>query len=210
MKKFTLLIGTGNSHKREEIAAILNFPEIEILTLTDLPPLPEPVEDGGSFEANALIKARYYYQKTGIPCLADDSGLSVNALNGAPGIFSSRFAGENANDRENDDKLLSELKGVKKRDAHYTCVIAFTDGITEKTAEGKFFGKIGYEYRGSYGFGYDPIFYFEHQGKVISVAELDPKIKNNISHRANALRNFYPWFQKYLAEKLLDKSGDLS
>ena len=206
MTKMQLLIGTANRHKRDEIKNILDFPNVEVISLADISPLPAPEENGASFEENAFIKAQYYFEKTGIPCLADDSGLCVKILDNGPGIYSSRFASLDATDMDNNDKLLRLLDKEQDRSAFYTCALAFVDGETEYATEGNFSGWIGTEFRGKNGFGYDPIFYFEDKDGIKSVAELTADKKNNISHRANALRIFHPWFKRYLDQKQLDKT----
>ena len=153
MSTTKILIGTGNTHKLKEITNILNFSEVEFFSLTDLPPVVEPDENGQSFTENALIKARYYFEKFSTPCLADDSGLEVYALNGQPGIYSSRFAGLNASDMDNNRLLLLKLANIKDTAANYVCVAAYVDSRNEKVFEGKFYGKIGREFRGNNGCG---------------------------------------------------------
>ena len=197
-----LLIGTGNSHKLKEISNILDFPEVQFISLKDLPAVREPDENGLSFAENALIKARYYFDNFGIPCLADDSGLEVNALNGGPGIYSSRFAGPEAEDMDNNRLLLQKLANIEDTSANYVCVTAFVDEKNEEVFEGKFYGKIGRDFKGKNGFGYDPLFYFEHKGNLKTVAELEPEIKDSISHRAIAVHRFKAWFKNYLSENL--------
>lgn len=198
MKSFSLLIGTGNIHKLKEISQILKIEDIDYKTLNDFPEIKEAEENGKTFAENALIKAREYYRQTGIPCMADDSGLVVPDLGGRPGIYSSRFAGENASDMDNDLKLLHKLKEYKNPAAHYVCVVAFVDDKHEECFEGHFHGFIGREFRGKNGFGYDPIFYIKKDTEIKSVAELTDFEKNKISHRAVAVNKFKPWFKKYL------------
>ncbi|NLO89087.1 MAG: XTP/dITP diphosphatase [Clostridia bacterium] len=183
-----LVIASRNKGKISELKELLRGQNFEILSLDDLPHIPEIEETGNSFKENALIKARITAQKTGFLTLADDSGLEVDALDGSPGIYSSRFAGPEKDDEANNKKLLSLLEGVptEKRTARFRCVVAAVDpqGI-EITTEGVCEGRIGFEPRGSYGFGYDPIFIVEEYG--LTMAELKPEIKNKISHRAKAL-----------------------
>ncbi len=148
----------------------------------------EIIEDGDTFEANAIKKAVTVMQATGLPSISDDSGLCVDALNGAPGIYTARFAGEDATDDQNIAKLLSQLDGVDmpERTARFVCVIAVAvPGKEPVTFRGECEGKILTEKRGMGGFGYDPIFYVEEYGKAM--AELAPEIKNSISHRSRAL-----------------------
>ena len=202
MAQSKVLIGTGNAHKLMEISQILDFPDIEFLSLNDLPEIEEPEENGYTFTENAIIKARYYHKQFGIPCLADDSGLEVDALNGAPGIYSSRFAGDDAKDIDNNHLLLQKLKNINDTSANYVCVAAYVNDNIVEVFEGKFYGYIGREFRGNNGFGYDSLFYFEHKGKLKAVAELEPEIKNGISHRAIAIRRFRTWFKSYLSENI--------
>lgn len=202
MKSFSLLIGTGNNHKLKEISQILKMDDIDYKTLNDFPKINEAEENGNTFAENAFTKAREYYQQTGIPCIADDSGLVVPALGDRPGIYSSRFAGENASDKDNDLKLLYELKEFKNPPAYYVCVVAFVDDKYEEFFEGHFHGFIGREFKGKNGFGYDPIFYIKKDTEIKSVAELTDFEKNKISHRAVAVNKFKPWFKNYLEKEL--------
>ena len=160
---------------------------VSLLSLNDYPEIPEIVEDGKSFLENALKKARTVAERTGEWVLADDSGLEVEALGGAPGIFSSRYAGEDANDGRNIRKLLEELKGVpqRKRGAAFRCVLVLcaADGRYE-TFEGRWEGEIAEAPAGEGGFGYDPVFFLPDRG--MTVAQLPREVKNRISHRARA------------------------
>ncbi|HBT20374.1 MAG TPA: non-canonical purine NTP pyrophosphatase [Peptococcaceae bacterium] len=184
-----LVIASRNKGKISELKELLKEYNFEILSLDDYPEIPEIKETGKSFKENALIKARIAAQETGCLALADDSGLEVDALGGAPGIYSSRFAGPNKDDEANNKKLLELLEGVPfdKRTARFRCVVAAVDpqGI-EITTEGVCEGKIGFEPKGSFGFGYDPIFIVDGYG--LTMAELKPEIKNRISHRAKAFK----------------------
>lgn len=159
-----------------------------MLGADDMGGLPEVVEDGLTFRENATKKARAAARITSLPSLADDSGLVVRALDGRPGIHSSRYAGPDATDRKNVEKLLGELKGIEDRRAKFVCVVALAlpDGTVE-TTEGEVHGTILHECRGQSGFGYDPV--FEPTGWDLSFAELGEDEKNRISHRAEALRN---------------------
>ena len=187
-----VVIATNNAHKLEEIARILAPLSWEFVSLGSCGSFPEPVEDADSFEGNARIKARAALENTGLPALADDSGLVVDALDGAPGVYSSRFAGEDASDEQNNDKLLALLADVpdKKRTARFVSTIVFvdTDG-TEIVAQGTCEGVIGHERRGENGFGYDPLFISDDcDGKT--TAEVSPEQKDAISHRGRALHAF--------------------
>ena len=181
-----LIIASNNAHKLIEIKAILGDHFGEILSMREAGIEHETVEDGNTFLENAVKKAREIAQISGCCALADDSGLCVDALDGAPGIFSARFAGVHGDDEANNDLLLEKLKDRKDRGAHYSCAMAlvYPDGRV-LTAEGYLYGEIGYERRGHNGFGYDPLFVLPERG--CTTAELSPEEKNAISHRANAL-----------------------
>lgn len=184
-----LLIATRNSGKFREISAALSKIPIELISLESFPKIGPINEDQPTFQGNAIKKAREICRRTGLPTLADDSGLVVDALGGKPGVFSARFAGENASDEENLKKLLSDLENIseEKRLARYVCVIALRlpDG-REFVTEGVCEGKIALEPRGSGGFGYDPIFLLPGLGK--SMAEVSLSQKGQLSHRGQALR----------------------
>lgn len=183
-----LVLATGNQGKVKEMKAILDELNIEVYSLKDFPEIDEIVEDGATFAENAVIKARAVSKATDLVALADDSGLEVDYLDGAPGIYSARFAGEGKSDADNNDKLLSLLQEVpgNQRTARFRCVIAIcTPGGQVYTADGTFEGLIGFELKGDKGFGYDPLFYLPEYGKTS--AELDPDLKNQISHRGKAL-----------------------
>ena len=181
------LIATHNAKKREELERILSPLGIHVLLAEEAGiELTDVEETGTTFAENALLKAVSGCQESGMPCIADDSGLCVDALDGAPGVYSARFAGEHGNDAKNNEKLLSLLEEVPddKRTAHYTsvCACVFPDG-KKLVAEGICEGKIGRAYRGSNGFGYDPIFYVGDK----AMAELSAAEKDKISHRGKAL-----------------------
>ena len=182
-----LSIASNNAHKLVEIKAILGDYFGEILSLREAGIEHETVEDGETFLANAEKKAREIAALSGCCALADDSGLCVDALGGAPGIYSARFAGEHGNDAANRRLLLERMQGVTDRAAHFTCAIALVrpDG-SEVTAEGRFYGVIGTEERGSNGFGYDSLFYVPELG--MTNAEMTSEQKNAVSHRALALK----------------------
>ena len=181
-----LIIASNNAHKLMEIKAILGDHFGEILSMREAGIDHETVEDGETFLQNAEKKAREIAELSGCCALADDSGLCVDALDGAPGIFSARFAGAHGDDEANNDLLLERLKGTENRGAHYTCAraLVYPDGEL-LTAEGYLYGEIGCERKGQNGFGYDPLFVLPERG--CTTAELSPEEKNAISHRANAL-----------------------
>lgn len=198
-----IVLASSNKKKIAELSDIISnlFEEkIEILTLKDVGISDEIVEDGNSFAENALIKARAA-AKSGMIGVGDDSGLSVNALNGAPGIFSARYAGEHGNDELNNKKLLENMENINNREAAFVCCIAcvFPDGREDIVVHGYINGEILKEYRGSGGFGYDPIFYLKEYGKTM--AELEPHEKNKISHRSNALKLFSEKFKESIINK---------
>ena len=183
-----IVIATQNKGKIAEIVLALSQLPVKVLALSDFGPIPEAVENGASFEENALLKAKHYARFTGKACLADDSGLEVDALQGAPGIFSARFAGGTADDAANNQKLLVQLANVqiKERTARFRCVLAFID--TDElaiTTDGVCEGCIMEEMRGMGGFGYDCLFYVPELHKTM--AELSASEKNAISHRGQAL-----------------------
>jgi XTP/dITP diphosphohydrolase len=190
-----IVLATRNKKKIEEIERVIGGMPISILTIDDFPGCPEVEEEGATFQENAVKKALAVAQYTGKPSLADDSGLEVYALNSAPGILSSRYAGEGANDRKNIEKLLYEMRSIvdKERNARFVCYLALAlpDGRVE-IFSGHVEGRIGREPRGSYGFGYDPLFY--PKGHDRTFAEMTANEKDLLSHRGEALRKF----QKYL------------
>jgi XTP/dITP diphosphohydrolase len=184
----TLILATRNLHKVREIGQILGD-GVVLRSLADFPEVPEVPEEGETFEANAIQKAAFAARALGLPALADDSGLEVDALHGAPGARSARFAGERATYEENNAKLLGLLKGVPEagRTARFRCVIALArpDG-TARAAEGACEGRIAEAPAGTGGFGYDPLFI--PAGYDRTFAELGEEVKNRISHRSRALR----------------------
>lgn len=183
-----LVLATRNKNKIKEMIELLAPSGIEALSLDQFPRIGRIEEDGRTFRENAVKKASAVCEQTGMMALADDSGLEVDCLDGAPGVFSSRFAGEGSDDRANNEKLLELLTGVppEQRRARFRCVIAIAapDGFVY-TAEGTCEGYIAEELRGEGGFGYDPLFYLPEFGKTL--AELDLKTKNKVSHRGKAL-----------------------
>lgn len=186
-----LLVATRNRGKIIEIRALLDGLVDQVLCAADLPDLPETVEDGVTFEENALKKAREACQASGLPTLADDSGLVVDGLHGAPGVISARYAGEGADDAANNRKLLQELAQHPEasRNAAFICSLAFVapDG-TEQLFEGRVSGTIIGQPQGENGFGYDPLFLVD--GCEQTMAELPVAEKNLISHRGQALQAF--------------------
>lgn len=184
--KMEIVFASTNKGKIREVQKVL-YPHI-VKSLDDINFYDEIIEDGNSFEENALIKARTVFKKTGLLTLADDSGICVEALNGEPGIYSARYA-KTRNDDDNNKLLIKNLQGISNRNAKYVCALAaiFPDG-NEKVYIGEFHGKIIDQYRGNGGFGYDPIFYIESLGKT--AAEISLEEKNLISHRGIALRMF--------------------
>lgn len=184
-----LIVATKNKGKMKEIEEILTGLPYEVASMEDVGLSQDIDEYGSTFEENALIKAREIAEITGEMVIADDSGLEVDSLNGAPGIYSARYAGEGASDSDRNDKLLNELKDVpfEKRTARFVCVIAvvFPEGESF-TVRGTCEGYIEFEPRGNHGFGYDPLFFMQEYHKT--VAEMNSEEKNQISHRGNALR----------------------
>jgi XTP/dITP diphosphohydrolase len=185
----SLLIGTGNPGKVHEIVELLQPLPWRLHSLGEFSNLSAATEDGTSYLENAKAKARHYASATGLITLADDSGLEVNALNGAPGLFSARYAGDHASDADRRLRLISELStsSAGDRAARFVCVVAVAspDGKVLHTAEGRCAGSIALRPRGHSGFGYDPLFIPEGYDKTF--AELEEAAKNQISHRARAL-----------------------
>ena len=184
-----LIIASNNAHKLSEIKAILGGLFEEIVSMREAGIDHETVEDGSTFMENAIKKAREIAEISGCCAIADDSGICVDALDGAPGIFSARFCGRHGDDKANNLLLLEKLQDVpdEKRSAHYTCAIALArpDGSLV-TAEGYLNGFIAHDEKGENGFGYDPMFYLPEYG--MTAAQISPEEKNRISHRANALQ----------------------
>jgi XTP/dITP diphosphohydrolase len=189
-----LYIASKNKGKVKEIQYVLKDTGIKVLSLSDAPEIPDIPETGTTFEENAFIKAKAVYDILNAPVLADDSGLEVDYLNGAPGVYSSRYAGENATDEDNCSKLLSVLSGVENRAAGFRCVLVLYDGTQKKIFNGVCRGTINHAPKGGNGFGYDPLFIPE--GFSETFAELGPETKNKISHRGKALARL----REYLAK----------
>ena len=188
----TVVIATNNAHKVAEIRAALDFEGWEFKTLRELGIASDPAEDADTFEGNARIKARAAHEASGgLAALADDSGLVVDALGGAPGVYSSRYAGADGDDAANNAKLLAELEGMPdgERTARFACTLVFVgEGGEETVATGTVEGRIAHELRGAEGFGYDPLFLPDEFGGALTLAEVGQAQKNAISHRGNALR----------------------
>ena len=187
-----LLVATTNPGKFAEVQVFLNYLPLTILSLKGLGNWPAVVEDGATFEENALKKARALAEYSGMLTLADDSGLEVDALTGAPGIYSARYAGEDGNDVKNNEKLLHELREVpeEKRRARFVCALALCAppryGLKEWTVRESCEGRIAFGLKGQNGFGYDPLFFYPPLGKTFG--EIDRETKATVSHRGNALR----------------------
>lgn len=193
----TLFIGTGNQNKIKEIKEIFsnnNF-DIEIKTPKDFNDTEEPIENGFSFKENAIIKAKYYYDKYKIPCLGEDSGITIDYLNGLPGIHSKRFLPD-LNVCQTNDYIISLLKDVKNRKATFHAVICYIDEKGKiNIFEGLNDGEIAFKQAGSEGFGYDPIFYIPSEGKT--EAELGNEYKSLNGHRAKAFEKFINYIKTY-------------
>jgi XTP/dITP diphosphohydrolase len=189
-----IVLGTRNRKKRGELVELLDLPDLELATLADRPAVPEVVEDGRTFAENAAKKASETARALGEWVLGEDSGLCVDALGGAPGVYSARYAGEPSDDAANNVKLRRELDGVppERRSAHYVCSIAVADptGAIRATAEGWCHGRISMEERGANGFGYDPLFLFGDGDRTFG--ELPADFKRTRSHRAAAVRELRP------------------
>ncbi|GGW72683.1 RdgB/HAM1 family non-canonical purine NTP pyrophosphatase [Alteromonas halophila] len=194
-----IVLASGNPGKVREFASLFETFDTEVvpqksLGVSDIP------ETGTTFVENAIIKARHAASVTGLPAIADDSGLVVDALNGAPGIYSSRFAGLSASDEDNIDKLLHELGDTQHRSAHFFCTLVFmrhADDPVPLVSQGKWPGSILSSRSGDGGFGYDPVFYVDERGKT--AAELDKATKNAISHRGQALATLLDIMRQSLA-----------
>ena len=195
-KKLTIVAGTQNQHKIEEILAYLKFDHIILKTLNDYDGIPDVEETGETFEENALIKAMAYHDLVHLPVFADDSGLRVDALNGMPGVYSARYAGEDVTYLDNNKKLLKELSNIpdEQRTAEFVSTICYLDDSGARYFTGVTKGIITREFKGDKGFGYDPVFYIPEIGKTY--AELTMQEKNRISHRGKALAQFKAFLEK--------------
>lgn len=196
-----LLLATRNQGKLKEMKRILREMPIELLSLNDFPDFPEVIEDRDSFEGNAYKKAFEISTLSGLTTLADDSGLMVDALDGAPGVYSARFSGEDHDFARNNQKLLRLMKDVpwQERTAQFVCVMCLYEKSGDsELVKGSCEGYITTELRGNNGFGYDPLFYVESYGKTFG--ELAPEVKNQISHRARALKKMKIVLSRKLTE----------
>ncbi len=193
-----IVLATRNNGKVKEFQEFLEDFPVEIKNLNDFGPIPEVEEDGETFDDNAYKKALFAAKVLGLPAIADDSGLVVEALAGAPGVKSARYAGEKATDQDNINKLLKELEGQSNRKAAFECVlsIAVPSGPA-LTYEGRCEGEITLQPQGDAGFGYDPVFYYPEYGKTF--AEISGDEKNRVSHRGRALAELVSEFDKVLA-----------
>jgi XTP/dITP diphosphohydrolase len=181
-----LVLASNNAHKVQEVTRMLASLGVRIRPLAEFPGVGEPPETAETFAGNALQKARFVFQHTGLPTLADDSGLEVDALGGAPGVYSKRFTPE-ATATANNEKLLRVLSGEKDRSARFVCALALVTDRGEQCERGCVEGSIGLDLRGSQGFGYDPLF-LPDEAAGRTMAELAPEEKDALSHRGNALR----------------------
>lgn len=191
----TIVLASRNEHKIAELRELLEPLGIALRPASDFERLGEVEEDRSTLEGNALKKARYVHEETGLPALADDTGLEVDALDGRPGVYSARYAGEDASYEDNVEKLLDELAGVAPDDrgAQFRTVVAFVHPGGTHTFEGVCRGAILRERRGDKGFGYDPV--FRPEGYRETFAELEAAVKNRISHRGRALQDFLDWLR---------------
>jgi len=191
-----IILATHNRGKMKEMSSILAHLPVTLLTLDDFPQIGEIPETGETLKENAFIKAETVHQKTGLPALADDTGLEVDALDGAPGVHSSRYDGETATFEDNCRKMMQEMDGIpaEERTARFHTVIAFVSDSGNEWTEGMVEGRILEKKQGDGGFGYDPLFYYPPLKKTF--AELNSEQKNNISHRGKALRNFCQILEK--------------
>lgn len=200
----TIVLATGNQGKVKELARLLANQNIDIKPQSEFN-VPDVAETGTTFIENAIIKARHAAKITGLPAIADDSGLEVDALNGAPGVYSARYAGENATDDDNTNKLLNALENIAddKRSARFHCVLVYMSHEHDPTpivCHGVWQGNICREKHGEQGFGYDPVFWQEaHQ---MTSAQLPRDLKNKLSHRGQALQQLVPLLNKQLKEEI--------
>jgi len=193
--KHTIVLATRNEGKVREFRKILTDFDVDLRSLNDFGPIPEAVEDGETFDENAYKKAHFTAKVLGLPAISDDSGLVVEALDGAPGVYSARYAGEKASDEDNINKLLKAMKGVSDRRAAFECVISIAvPSGPALTYEGRCEGTITTEPKGSDGFGYDPVFFSPELGKTFAESNLEEK--NKISHRGKALNEVAAEFDK--------------
>ncbi len=188
-----LIIASSNSHKVDEIKSLLPS-GIKIYSLLDLNYFEEIIENGATFHQNAQIKAKLISEKFNVPCLADDSGLVVESLNGEPGIYSARYAGEPSNNKKNIELLLQNLQDKINRNAYFITIICWVENGNTHFFESKIEGKITFEQKGEKGFGYDPIFI--PNGFDLTFAEMSSEEKNKISHRNLAIKKFINFYSQ--------------
>ena len=203
-----VVLATGNQGKVKELAHLLAEQSIEIVPQSEFE-VAEVAETGTTFVENAIIKARHAAKITGMPAIADDSGLEVDALNGAPGVYSARYAGENASDEDNTNKLLAALENVadENRTARFHCVLVYMRHENDPTpliCHGVWQGSIGREKLGEQGFGYDPVFW--QADHMMTSAQLPRALKNQLSHRGQALQQLVPLLSKELAKNLIEEN----
>lgn len=193
-----IIFASFNKNKVKEVQGMLDLNEITLLSLSDIhgQHIPEAIEDGNSFDENALIKARHYYNILNLPVISDDSGLVVPALNNEPGIYSARYSGPNATDKTNNDLLIKNLKdfSTDMRSAFFQAVVVYKDDAQEKIFIGKCDGIIASKPKGDFGFGYDPLFFIPELGKTYG--ELTIKEKSKISHRGRAIEGLKEFLKK--------------
>ena len=205
-----LVLATRNRGKIAEFKTLFSGFPIDVKSLNDFGPTPEPLEDGKTFEDNAYKKAHFTARVLGFPALADDSGLVVEALGGQPGVFSARYAGEGAGDEANIRKLLKDMEGVSDRRAAFQCVIAIA--VPRGPAlvySGRCEGEIARDPSGKHGFGYDPVFFYKPLGKTF--AELSQEEKNRVSHRGKAMAEILAEFDRvliWLEQRLKEEPQD--
>ncbi|MFH1912947.1 MAG: RdgB/HAM1 family non-canonical purine NTP pyrophosphatase [Pseudomonadota bacterium] len=196
----TIVLATGNKGKIRELSVLLEPFGVRVRSLAEFPEIGEIPETGDTFLENALIKARTVAEATGLVAVADDSGIEVDALGGAPGVYSARFAGDTCDDRANNEKMLAELRGVpdEERTGRYRCVMVAVAPSGERIdADGSYEIRVGHDYRGSGGFGYDVIVVDPEMG--CHVAELEPEVKNRRSHRGKAMRRLLAKWPEFWA-----------
>ena len=192
-----IILATHNLDKCKELQASFNDTNIKVYTLKDFPEIDDIIEDGDTLEANAFIKSRTVFNKTGIPTISDDTGLFISALNGEPGIFSARYSGENCSYIDNVNKVLTEMNNIdiSLREATFKTVVTYVSKDLELVAEGSVKGIITKKPKGNKGFGYDPIFYVPELQKTF--AEMDINEKQKISHRSRAIDNLQKLFREH-------------
>ena len=200
-----VVIATHNKDKLKELKKGLSNLDIELLDLSSFPDIGEIIEDGETLKENAFIKAREVHKLTGLPAIADDTGLEVDALGGKPGVYTARFAGENCSYLDNVNKMLKVMKNIEdsNRSAIFKTIMAFVDDKTELFSIGEVKGMIASEKKGLGGFGYDSIFYVVEEGKTF--AEMTIEKKNIISHRGMAIKNLMPVLTSYIKSSNINK-----